>query len=179
MKFLSSPQRLRKAFCEFSPNKTTAKTDRRSFLISSNYMQLEGNSYNLILKPPVVVEFFPLQPSYEEEMRRSSNENNPNIFVLAPNPGSPEQKPSLFSSRRKYLVIGIAIFIIATMFYARESISNVLYAFVNWVEDFEEMGWWAQGIAFVLFVLLFLLISFPIILGGYIPLTLGKRFIYD
>jgi len=76
------------------------------------------------------------------------------------------------ATEKKYFYITLAIVVLTLLFYlSKQGIALYLSALLTWVKS---LGIWGN----VIFVLLFVLISFPVILAGYIPLTLGAGAIY-
>jgi len=75
-------------------------------------------------------------------------------------------------SERKYMYITITVFVLtALMYLSKQGVTMYMSSLLNWVKS---IGIWGN----FMFVLMFLLISFPLILAGYIPLTLGAGAIY-
>jgi len=75
-------------------------------------------------------------------------------------------------AERKYMYITITVFVLtALMYLSKQGITMYMSSLLNWVKS---IGIWGN----FMFILMFLLISFPIILAGYIPLTLGAGAIY-
>jgi len=68
----------------------------------------------------------------------------------------------------KQLVIGGFM---GLFFATRSGIGMLITIFLEWVQS---IGVWG----YLMFIVMFLLVSFPIILGGYVPLTLGAGAIY-
>jgi uncharacterized membrane protein YdjX (TVP38/TMEM64 family) len=75
-------------------------------------------------------------------------------------------------SEKKYFWGTVILAVLTVLFYiSKQGITLYMSAMLNWVQS---IGPWGN----FMFVLMFLLISFPIVLAGYIPLTLGAGAIY-
>jgi len=75
-------------------------------------------------------------------------------------------------AERKYMYITITVFVLTALVYlSKQGVTMYMSSLLNWVKS---IGIWGN----FMFILMFLLISFPIILAGYIPLTLGAGAIY-
>jgi len=76
------------------------------------------------------------------------------------------------SSARKIVYAIVAIILTAAIFAVNQKgIVLLMNTFLVWVES---IGFWGN----IMFCLMFILISFPFILGGYTPLTLGAGALY-
>ena len=67
--------------------------------------------------------------------------------------------------------VGIVLLFLGSMLVVKYGFVAQIGTFLQFVK---EMGWWGN----VMICFCFLLISFPLILGAYIPLTLGAGAIY-
>lgn len=96
-------------------------------------------------------------PLSVESISQDENVNHSHLFCV---------------SEKKYFWGTVTLVVLTILFYiSKQGITLYMSALLNWVQS---IGAWGN----FMFVLMFLLISFPIILAGYIPLTLGAGAIY-
>jgi len=74
-------------------------------------------------------------------------------------------------TRRLFIGIGIILILLASTLVVKYGFFSQIATFLHFVK---ELGWWGNFII----CLCFIVISFPIILGAYLPLTLGAGAIY-
>jgi len=111
--------------------------------------------------------------SLEEDALSDSRPTSPLPSDLVRDSSPVESSDHLFCvSEKKYFWGTFTLVILTILFYiSKQGMTLYLTTTLNWVQS---IGFWGN----VMFVLMFLLISFPVVLAGYIPLTLGAGAIY-
>jgi len=117
-----------------------------------------GSSSQVIIVQPTLEETLPLNSELPAEVLGvDDNVKHNHVFCV---------------SEKKYFWGTVILVVLTVLFYiSKQGITLYMSAMLNWVKS---IGVWGN----FMFVLMFLLISFPVILAGYIPLTLGAGAIY-
>jgi len=96
-------------------------------------------------------------------LERGESTSTTETQIITPN------RQSCFVRNRYWIIIGLISF--TAILIGQRAFVYILKQFFEWVQS---IGFWGN----VMFVVMFFIVSFPFVLGGYLPLTLGAGSLY-
>jgi len=104
------------------------------------------------------------------ESTDGENVSNPEEKLIEQDTTPPQtENRSWLITNRKWIILGLLFVLLVLV--GQRGLVVVLKAFFEWVQS---IGFWGN----VMFILMFFVVSFPFVLGGYIPLTMGAGSLY-
>eukprot|EP01114_Cavostelium_apophysatum_P015324 TRINITY_DN4145_c0_g1_i1.p1 TRINITY_DN4145_c0_g1~~TRINITY_DN4145_c0_g1_i1.p1 ORF type:complete len:369 (+),score=53.42 TRINITY_DN4145_c0_g1_i1:148-1254(+) len=138
---------------------------------SSSDMDItDGQSLVTALLPEIVTNTSTFEKELLNPFRVSLDRSRSNSISPVMSAALEEEPP--VSRRRFYIIVALVFALMAGLFFLNQQwMNSFLDTFFHWVKS---IGYWGN----FLFCFLFVVISFPFILGGYIPLALGAGALY-